>query len=68
MKHRGVRYEIRKIADNEWQWTFYFKKSPGIGKVRGTVTGTRDDAEVVCKRTIDSGSYRVIPLGGYNSN
>jgi len=61
MEHRGVEYAIRKIADNQWEWTIYGSKSSGAGKVRGTVTGTREDAEAACKREIDSGLDGFVP-------
>lgn len=54
MEHRGFEYGIRQTGDGQWEWTIYPRKERS-GVVRGKVTGTREQAEMACKREIDLG-------------
>ena len=55
VEHRGVEYWVRKLDESRWEWTIYPSKNSRVSKARGTVRGSRDDAEAACKREIDSG-------------
>jgi hypothetical protein len=54
MNHRGVEYAIKEAVPGKWQWTIYPKKEQQ-DKVARTGFASREEAEVACKKEIDSG-------------
>lgn len=51
--YRSVEFAIHELDGNRWEWFYYPKKEDGEAQ-RGEVNGTRDEAEVACKKAIDA--------------
>ena len=51
--HKGVEYGITDLGDGKWKWAFYPKKETGQSR-HGEILGTREQAEIACRRAIDA--------------
>lgn len=52
-KYRSVEYKMIQRGTEGWVWTYYPEVGTGL-KQSGMATGSRDDAELACKRAIDT--------------